>query len=312
MELDVGCSFVFAVPTTTHAVLQVEPHSSEGQRVLGSRVAISTNAGSVSYIDSFGNRPRRMTLETGNVEVSFLARLDVSPDADAVDEAALVHLPQDLPDDVLMFLLPSRYCESEQLMDLAWNEFSSTPPGWARVQAINDWVHHRLRFDYGSSSPSHSAASVLEGGVGVCRDFAHLAIALCRALNIPARYVCGYIPDMDTDVDPPTQDFCAWTEVFLGGRWYTFDPRNNVRRIGRVVIGRGRDAADVAMFTSFGEINLLEMTVRAKQGAGASWELPIPKAQTAPVVPADHTVDGRGNTMFIDLSPSVLRVCDTL
>jgi len=286
MELDVGCTFVFAVPTATHAIMLVEPHSSELHRVVGSRLDIIPHTPSIPYVDSFANRRRRTTFKAGTVEVSFVARVDASPVADVVDEDARLHEPQDLPDDALRFLLPSRYCESDQLVDLAWAQFASIPPGWARVQAINDWVHARLQFDYGSSSPSHSAASVLEGGVGVCRDFTHLAIGLCRALNIPARYVSGYLPDIDVVPTPP--DFCAWMEVFLGDRWYTFDPRNNQRRIGRVVIGRGRDAADVAMFTSFGQMDLIEMNVLAE--------------------PVDH----QGNTMFIEASRSTRQVCDTL
>lgn len=173
--------------------------------------------------------------------------------------------PQDLSDDALLFVLPSRYCQSDQFADFAFAQFSLLPPGWSRVQAICDWVHESVRFDYESSSPSKSATDVLASRVGVCRDFTHLAIALCRALNIPARYVFGYLPDIGVpDLGAP-MDFCAWMEVFLGTGWHTFDPRNNQRRIGRTVIGRGRDAADVAMVTSFGQVELKTMTVTANE-----------------------------------------------
>jgi len=171
----------------------------------------------------------------------------------------------DLPDEALLFLLPSRYCESDVLADEAFHLFGSTPSGWARVQAISDWANGHLGFQYGASSPSFSARDVFDRGLGVCRDFSHLAITMCRALNIPARYVFGYLPDIEVP-DPGTpMDFCAWMEVYLGDGWHTFDPRNNQRRIGRTVIGRGRDAADVAMVTSFGAVELCSMTVIARE-----------------------------------------------
>jgi transglutaminase-like putative cysteine protease len=172
--------------------------------------------------------------------------------------------------------MASRYCESDRLSDLAWAQFGTIQSGWARVQAICDWVHGRTTFQYGSSSPEYSAVTVLDRGVGVCRDFTHLAIALCRAVNVPARYVFGYLPDIDVPAPEPgvIMDFCAWMEVFLDGRWFTFDPRNNRRRIGRVVIGRGRDAADVAMVTSFGHVDMVGMTVWAELGTGETWSDP--------------------------------------
>jgi transglutaminase-like putative cysteine protease len=148
---------------------------------------------------------------------------------------------------------------------VAFEQFGGLPRGWSRVRAISQWVHDRIGFDYGAASPATTAEDVLRDGHGVCRDFAHLAIALCRALNIPARYVVGYLPDIEVP-DPGTpMDFCAWMEVYLGDRWYTFDPRNNRARIGRTVIGRGRDAADVAMITTFGAVELRSMSVIAAQ-----------------------------------------------
>ena len=274
MDLDIGCSFVFDATVDTHAVMMFEPHFTELDRVVDSRLEAVSNLGaprSASYVDSFGNRCRRITLNAGQTRIRFLARANVVAEADRTHRGAAMVPPTDLPDEVLQFLMPSRYCESDQVADLAWSTFCTVGSGWERVQRVCDWVHDRTVFRYGSSSPGYSAVHVLENGVGVCRDFTHLAIALCRALNIPTRYVCGYLPDIGVE-DPGTpMDFCAWMEVFLDGQWFTFDPRNNEHRIGRVVVGRGRDAADVAMVTSFGRVELVGMTVWAELGSGASW-----------------------------------------
>ena len=180
-------------------------------------------------------------------------------------EARRDRAPAELPDDVLIFLLPSRYCPSDLLAQHAYNTFGALESGWNRVDSISGWTHDHVTFDYAASSPSKTAADVLADGRGVCRDFTHLTISLCRALNIPARYVVGYLPDIAVP-DPGTpMDFCAWSEIYLGDRWYTIDPRNHGQhRAGRTVIGRGRDAADVAMTTTFGRADLTTMTVRAE------------------------------------------------
>lgn len=281
VDLDVGCSFVFEVPHETHAVMLFEPHSTEQSVVTSSVLQIVSDGVTVPstvYVDTFGNRCRRVTLSPGRVGIRFTARAEVSDAIDDTDEDAPFIPPADLPAEVLEYLLPSRYIESDQLADHAWATFGGSRQGWEMAQAVSDWVHDTLAFEYGSSSPSRSAVAVLELGIGVCRDFAHLFVGLCRSLNLPTRYVFGYLPDIDVpDLGAP-MDFCAWCEVFLGGRWYTFDPRNNQRRKGRVVIGRGRDAADVAMITSFGTILLTEMTVRAEPGSGASWDAPFTNA----------------------------------
>jgi transglutaminase-like putative cysteine protease len=216
-------------------------------------------------VDAFGNRCRRLSMPAGEVEIDYLASVEVDDEPDPADEAAAQVVPADLPQSALPFLLPSRYCESDLLAEQAWSLFSEVAPGWRRVQAIVDWVHDQIDFDYSRSSTSHTAVSVLNDGAGVCRDFTHVAIALCRALTIPARYAFGYLPDIDVPDPGLPMDFCAWMEVLLGGRWYTFDVRNNQRRKGRIVIGRGRDAADVAMVTSFGQAPLVEMHVIAEK-----------------------------------------------
>jgi transglutaminase-like putative cysteine protease len=171
---------------------------------------------------------------------------------DEVDTAAEVVPVSNLPLDALPFLRPSRYCETDLLSDFAWANFGGVEGGWARVQAVCDFVHGRLRFSYPEARPTRTANEALAEGVGVCRDFTHLAIALCRCLNIPARYCNGYLGDIGVPPDPAPMDFNAWFEVYLGGRWFTFDARHNQPRIGRILIARGRDAADIPMIASFG------------------------------------------------------------
>jgi transglutaminase-like putative cysteine protease len=171
------------------------------------------------------------------------------------------HAVEDLPEEALVFLLGSRYCETDLLSQTAWNLFQSTPPGWARVQAICDYVHDHITFGYEHARVTKTASEAFNERAGVCRDFTHLAVTLCRCMNIPARYCTGYLGDIG--VPPPygPMDFAAWMEVYLGGRWHTFDPRNNVPRIGRVLMARGRDASDVAIATTFGPNVLQSFTV---------------------------------------------------
>jgi transglutaminase-like putative cysteine protease len=167
------------------------------------------------------------------------------------------HAIEDLPEETLVFLLGSRYCETDLLTETAWQLFESTPPGWWRVQAICDYVHKHIAFDYQNALATRSAAQAYQQRIGVCRDYAHLAITFCRCMNIPARYCTGYLGDVGTPPPWGVGDFAAWIEVYLGGRWHTFDPRNNVPRMARVLMARGRDASDVAIVTSFGR-NTLE------------------------------------------------------
>jgi transglutaminase-like putative cysteine protease len=172
---------------------------------------------------------------------------------------------QHLPDDALQFLQGSRYVETDKLSQMAWNLFGGMTPGWSRVQSIVDWSHAQLRFDYQMARSTRTAAEAIEERVGVCRDYAHVALAMLRAMNIPARYANGYLGDIGIAFNPDPMDFCAWIEVYLGGRWYTFDPRNNAARIGRIVVARGRDAADVPLINSFGPHWLKSFTVRCEE-----------------------------------------------
>jgi transglutaminase-like putative cysteine protease len=215
------------------------------------------------YSDIYGNPVKRFVMPSGPFLMKYDAICAVPDEADPDASAAPQLAVEQLPGEVLHFTLPSRYCLSDELMGMAWELFGQTPPGSARVQAICDWVHNNIKFKYGTSNPLTTAADVLRDRIGVCRDLTHVAVSFCRAMNIPARYVFGYLPDLYVPVDPNPMDFAAWMEVYLGDRWWTFDPRNNVRRAGRVLIGRGRDALDVAMLTTFGPATFKSMTVWA-------------------------------------------------
>ena len=216
------------------------------------RVLTSPSTDSRVYQDRLGNACRRFVAPAGNFRILYDAVVEGSGEPDEINLLARETPVDDLPDDVLGYLLGSRYCETDHLSGLAWDLFGHLPPGWARAQAIVDYVHNRLSFGYGYARSTRTAAQAHEERVGVCRDFAHLAITLCRCINIPARYVNGYLGDIGVPQDPAPMDFSAWMEVFLDGKWYTFDPRHNIPRIGRVVIARGRDATDVPLLHSFG------------------------------------------------------------
>jgi transglutaminase-like putative cysteine protease len=216
------------------------------------RVLTSPAVPTTLYQDRYGNACRRFVAPEGSFRILYDAVIEDSGEPDEVNPLAQETPVDQLPDDVLGYLLGSRYCETDHLSSLAWNLFGHMPPGWARVQAIIDYVHSRLSFGYGYARSTRTAAQAHEERVGVCRDFAHLAITLCRCMNIPARYVNGYLGDIGVPEDPAPMDFNAWIEVFLDGKWYTFDPRHNMPRIGRVVVARGRDATDVPLLHSFG------------------------------------------------------------
>jgi transglutaminase-like putative cysteine protease/predicted glutamine amidotransferase len=260
-HIRVGCDFVFTVPVPVAAVFQVEPQDEPRQRVLAHSLSFLPVGEHTTYQDSFGNRCSRLNVAPGPFSLHYDAIVEVPRVLDDTDVDAREDPVQDLPSDVLLYLLPSRFCVSDVLGQEAIDRFGGLAPGWSRVQAIVDDVHSHLAFGYGDSSPTYTAADAFAAGKGVCRDFAHLAITFCRALNIPARYVFGYIPDLDLPVEPAPMDFAAWIEVWLGGRWWTFDPRNNAHRSGRIVIGRGRDAVDVAMVTTYGQVELVDMKV---------------------------------------------------
>ena len=208
------------------------------------------------YTDGFGNLCSRVLLPVGLTRFLTDGLIEDSGAPDPVVRDAVQHPIPDLPHEVLVYLLGSRYCETDRLMETAWSLFGTTTPGWARVQAICDYVHDHVTFGYAHARPTKTASDVHVERAGVCRDFAHLAVTLCRCMNIPARYVTGYLGDIGVPPDPAPMDFSAWFEVYLGGRWYTFDARHNVPRIGRILMAVGRDASDVAISNSFGMTTL--------------------------------------------------------
>lgn len=269
-SLSIGGDFRYTAAIPTPAVVQVAPLGEEGVTIEVERWYLDPPQRVHEYRDLYGNRCHRMVLPAGCSRFGYQALVTVPDATEDVDESAPEWAPNALPDDVLVYLMPSRYCLPDMLGHEAWARFSLIPPGYGRVAAICQYVHDHLQFAYGSSAPTSTAVDVNASGFGVCRDFTHLAITFCRALNIPARYVFGYLPDMDVPADPAPMDFAAWMEVWLGDRWWTFDPRNNHRRKGRVLIGRGRDASDVAMVTSFGGPTLDSMSVIAHEVDPAS------------------------------------------
>ncbi len=243
MRVRVGCEFLYEASVATHAVIQVEPHLDAGVMALEERWTNAPLVGMSRYLDGQGNVCRRTTIPAGSSSLSYEAVLEAPDLADPARLDAVELRPGQLPDEVLVYTLPSRFCPAQELADDAWRLFGSLPPGWGRVQAICDWVHAEIRFGYLDTRPLATAADVMATRAGVCRDFAHLAVTLCRALNIPARYAFGYLPDIDVPPSADPMDFCAWMEVFLDGQWWTFDPRNNQRRLGRILVARGRDAS---------------------------------------------------------------------
>jgi transglutaminase-like putative cysteine protease len=267
-RLRVGCEFVYRAAVATPAVLQVKARDLDGVSVVRHEWDTEPDLRIRHYVDVYGNPCVRVVLPAGVSTLRYEALALVPDAAEAADEDAPELPPEELPDDVLLYTLPSRYCLPDMLGDEAWSRFGAVPTGYRRVREICTYVNDHLTFEYGSSSPQSTAVDVNLSGFGVCRDFTHLAISFCRALNIPARYVFGYLPDMDVPIDPAPMDFSAWMEVWLGGQWWTFDPRHNATRKGRVLIGRGRDASDVAMVTTFGAPQLDSMTVYAEEQPG--------------------------------------------
>jgi transglutaminase-like putative cysteine protease len=261
----VGCEFHYSAEVGTPAVFQVQPLAEAPVTVLTAATSIEPDSPVRSYADLYGNPCQRLVIPAGRSTFRYDALVEVPDATEDVDRTAPELAPDDLPDEVLIYTLPSRYCLPEMLGDEAWSRFGDLPRDYTRVQAICDHVNGHLTFLYGSSAATSTSADVNASGYGVCRDFTHLAIAFCRALNIPARYVFGYLPEMDVPPDPAPMDFAAWMEVWLGDRWWTFDPRNNQPRKGRILIGRGRDASDVAMTTTFGGPFLESMVVHCDE-----------------------------------------------
>jgi transglutaminase-like putative cysteine protease len=270
VQVKIGCELVFNSSHPTPLLVQVQPRPDGSHQVVQEASTLEPLVDSHEYLDSFGNRCLRFRAPQGGLRFCYDAVADISPEPDQVVPHAAEMPPDQLPDEVLMFTLPSRYVVSDQLSNVAWDLFGQVTPGWSRVQAICDWVHQHINFRAASTTPTTTVLDVYLQRYGVCRDFAHMGITMCRALNIPARYVSGYLPDIGIKPPDLAMDFHSWFEAYLDGRWLTFDARHNTPRIGRIPIGRGRDAVDVAIITQYGPAQLDKFTVWADEVKQAS------------------------------------------
>jgi len=265
-------AFDFSEPTAVLLMAYVHPERAATIRRL-ERLTVTPEVVVSEYNDTNGNLCDRTVVPAGRVtfRTSALVEDDGLPDVQLW--TAFQHQVQDLPNDVLLFLLPSRYCEVDsELRDIAWATFGKLPAGWPLVQAVCNYVNQHIRFDYMKARANRTALEVFRERAGVCRDYMHLAIAFCRCLNVPARYCTGYLGDIGVPPQPYPMDFSAWFEVYMGGRWYAFDARNNTPRIGRILMARGRDAADVALTTTFGVNTLRSFQVWTDEVPAETWQ----------------------------------------
>ncbi len=257
MRIRFGCELRYQLPAPTPMIVMLNIHYSRVASLeRPDHLATEPGVPTESHRDVFGNWCFRLVAPAGEFVLGTDGVIRLDPEPDPSSPMVIQETVESLPAETLQFLLPSRYCETDRLSDEAWRLFGATPLGWSRVAAVCDFVHGHLTFGYEHSRATRTAFEAYDERVGVCRDFAHLAIAFCRCLNIPARYCTGYISDCDLPPPRAPMDFAAWMEVYLGGRWHVFDPRNNVPRIGRLLVGRGRDAADVPLTHTFGENTL--------------------------------------------------------
>jgi transglutaminase-like putative cysteine protease len=262
MQIRVGYEIVYECPQPTPMVLMLNIHFTRASDIVRPDYLLTKPTLPITgYRDSFGNWCNRIVAPPGQTIITSDALVNDSGVPDVVVPSARQTPIEYLPEESLMYLLGSRYCETDRLSPIAWQLFGHTPPGWQRVQAICDFVHNHIKFGYMYARPTKTAWEAFQEKAGVCRDYAHLALTFCRCLNIPARYCTGYLGDIGVPpVDAP-MDFAGWFDAFLDGQWYAFDARNNTPRIGRVLIARGRDAADVAITTTFGPNTLRSFKV---------------------------------------------------
>jgi transglutaminase-like putative cysteine protease len=270
VRIQLGYELVYECPSPTPMVLMLKIHDSHAADIVVPDHMVTTPGVPLEFFqDEFGNCCSRLIAPPGQIRITTDALVTASGQPEPVALWAQQTPVELLPDDTLRFLRGSRYCETDRLTDIAWQLFAHTPPGWARVQAIVDYVHRHLTFGYQFARATRTAWEAHQERVGVCRDFAHLAVALCRCMNIPARYCTGYLGDIGVPRCDAPMDFSGWFEAYLDGVWYTFDARHNMPRIGRVLIARGRDAADVAISTSFGQMVLRHFCVRTDEVPGS-------------------------------------------
>jgi len=262
MHIRVGYEIAYDCVQLTPMILTLNVHFTRASDLFAPDHMVVTPAVPIrGYRDGFGNWCNRLVAPAGRIQLTANAIIRDTGEPDPYVPNAIQHAVQDLPEETLVFLLGSRYCDTDKLSQIAWDLFGKTPMGWARVQAICDFVHKQITFGYGHARNTRTAFEALNEGRGVCRDYAHLAIAFCRCMNIPARYCTGYLSDIGEQPPFGPPDFAAWMEVYLGGEWHLFDPRNNARRKGRILIARGRDAVDVAISGNFGHCSLASFKV---------------------------------------------------
>lgn len=262
MQIRLGYELIYECPQPTPMVLTLNIHSSRvADLIIPDHIITNPVVPISTYCDGFGNLCSRIVAPPGDMRIFTDARINDSGHPDPVEPYAVQHAVEDLPTETLVYLLGSRYCETDRLSEIAWHLFGQTPLGWARVQAICDFVHSHLSFGYQHARATRTALEAYNERMGVCRDYTHLAITFCRCMNIPARYCTGYLGDIGVPASPEPMDFVTWCEAYLGGCWHVFDPRNHIPRIGRVLIARGRDAADVPISNTFGPNLLKRFTV---------------------------------------------------
>jgi hypothetical protein len=287
-RIRIGCQLGYGSTAVTPAVFIVKPAPQAGLMIAREALELTGALASGEYIDALGNRCQRVTLGPGASSISYQAIAAVSREPDAVRESARQIPPQDLPAHLLRYTLPSRYAESDKLIGLAWETFGHLPTGWARARGVCDWVRRNVEYRRGVSLPQWSAADAIAHRQGVCRDRAHVVVALCRALNMPARYAVCYLPDIDVRDDGTAMDFHAYAEVWLEGGWAVFDPHDAHPRKGRVFIASGLDAADVAFATLYGNARLLSMEVQAEL------ELELHRVREGGLCPPELIAGGSG------------------
>jgi transglutaminase-like putative cysteine protease len=266
LKIQAGFEIAFecAAPTPMLLMVHVRPERKQDLET-PEKLVVTPPVPYRTYLDRFGNRGTRLVAPPGRMTLSNHFTIRDSGVQESMPWGAGQAEVDDLPDDVLLFLLGSRYCDTDRMATEAWKLFGQIAPGWPRVQAILDYTHARIKFGYAFARPDRTASEGHAERKGVCRDFAHLAITLCRCMNIPARYCTGYLGDIGVPADPSPMDFSAWFEAYLGGAWHTLDARHNAPRIGRILMARGRDATDAAISTAFGAATLVRFDVVTRE-----------------------------------------------
>lgn len=282
-RVKVGCQLSYHTSVVTPAVFIVQPPPHTRHMLASEELQLVTATAADEFLDSFGNRCKRILFAPGDNVIRYDATVTVSPETDVMRPNARQIPPQELPPHLLRYTLPSRYAETDELLNFAWENFGKVPAGWERARTICDWVHKHIEYQLGSSFPDWSAADTILRRKGVCRDMAHVVIALCRAFNMPARYSVAYLPDIDVPEDGLPMDFHAYAEVWLEGGWQVFDPHDNIQRKGRIFIASGLDATDTAFATIYGAARLTKFQVWADpvDERGEKMKLALPKKETA-------------------------------